>query len=111
MNTFDPLLALSMVLIQVGSRHLDIELTEMQKKIIKDKNVQIVILFCIIYMSTRSILKSLILILIFYIFINILFNEKNKYNILSKKWLYKEGILKNYKDIKSIYHNNLSNLI
>ena len=111
MTSLDPLLALSMVLIQVGSRHLDIELTDVQKKIIKNKFVQLVILFSIIYMSNRSVIRSLFLILLFYLFINILFNEKSKYNILSKKWLHEEGIINNYKDIKEIYYNNITSLI
>ena len=32
---FDPILILSVILIQIGARHLDLELTEFQKKLLK----------------------------------------------------------------------------
>ena len=40
---FDPLLLLSVILIQVGARHLDLELTEFQKKLLKNKVIQAII--------------------------------------------------------------------
>jgi len=40
-----------------------------------------------------------------------MFNENNNYNLFSKKYLYKEGIISNYNDFKKKYYDNLSNLI
>ena len=55
--TFDPLLLLSVILIQVGARHLDLELTEFQEKLLKNKIVQAVILFGLIYLDLISYLN------------------------------------------------------
>ena len=46
-------------------------------------------------MATKSFAKSVIIVSLIYISINVLFNMKNhQYNVLSKKWLIKEKILK-----------------
>lgn len=108
---FDPILMGSLILMQIGARHLDIELTDFQKKIIKHKIVQTIILFGIIYIPIRDITKTLIILLLIYLIVYVIFNENNNYNLFSKKFLYNEGILKNYNDIKKKYYNNLSNFI
>jgi hypothetical protein len=114
MNTatgFDPILIGSLILMQIGARHLDIELTDFQKKIIKHKLVQIIILFGIIYIPVRDITKTLIILILIYLIVYVIFNENNNYNLFSKRYLYNEGIINNYNDIKKKYYNNLSNFI
>lgn len=110
-SSFDPILIGSMILMQIGARHLDIELTEFQKKIIKHKLIQGIILFGLIYIPVRDILKTLLIMLLIYLIVYVFFNENNNYNLFSKKLLYNEGIIKNYNDIKKKYYNNLSNFI
>ena len=107
---FDPLLLLSVILIQVGARHLDLELTEFQKKLLKNKIIQAIILFGLIYIPIRDIKKTLIVLAMIYLCIYVIFNENNNYNLFSKRFLYKEGIIKEFNDMKKRYYDNLSQL-
>ena len=108
---FDPILIVSVIIMQIGARHLDLELTDFQKKLIKNKIVQALILFGLVYIPVRDILKTLLIMLLIYLIVYVFFNENNNYNLFSKKVLYNEGIIKNYNDIKKKYYNNLSNFI
>jgi hypothetical protein len=107
---FDPLLLLSVILIQVGARHLDLELTEFQKKLLKNKVIQAIILFGLIYIPIRDVKKTLIVLAMIYLCIYVIFNENNNYNLFSKRFLYKEGIIKEFNDIKQRYYDNLAQL-
>jgi hypothetical protein len=107
---FDPLLLLSVILIQVGARHLDLELTEFQKKLMKNKVIQAIILFGLIYIPIRDVKKTLVVLAMIYLCIYVIFNENNNYNLFSKRFLYKEGIIKEFNDMKKRYYDNLSQL-
>jgi hypothetical protein len=108
--TFDPVLILSVILIQIGARHLDLELTDFQKKILKNKLIQAIILFGLIYIPVRDVKKALFIVLLIYLMIYVIFNENHNYNLFSKRYLYKEGIIKEFNDMKEKYYNNISNL-
>ena len=108
---FDPVLILSVILMQIGARHLDLELTDFQKKIIKNKIVQVIILFGLVYIPVRDIGKTIMVLILIYLIIYVVFNENNNYNLFSRKYLYKEGIIANYNDFKKKYYDNLSTLI
>jgi hypothetical protein len=110
-GAFDPILIASVILMQIGARHLDIELTDFQKKLIKNKIVQMIILFGIIYIPVRDISKTIMILILIYLIVYVIFNENNNYNLFSKKYLYNEGIITNYNDFKKKYYNNLSNII
>jgi len=105
----EPLSIMFLILVQFGGRYLKIELTQAQQKIINNAIFQTILLFSIIFMATKSLAKSVIIVSLLYIFINVLFN---KYNVLSKKWLIKEKILKNtnIKPLKDIYKKNIEHL-
>jgi hypothetical protein len=117
--SIDPLSIFAMFLMQIGSRHFVIELTDAQKKLIKHPFIQSLILFAMIYISTRNIHITGIIMFLCYISVYILFNEKNKYNILSKNWLATEGLLDsintdiktNLISYKEIYKNNLNKIL
>lgn len=108
--TFDPLLISSIILMQIGAKHLDLELTEFQKKLLKNNIVQAIILFGIIYIPVRDIFKTFIIVCLIYLIIHVLLNENHKYNLFSKQWLYTEGVLKDYNNIKEKYYRNISML-
>ena len=95
----------------MSARHLDLELTDFQKKIIKNKIVQVIILFGLVYIPVRDIGKTIMVLILIYLIIYVVFNENNNYNLFSKKYLYKEGIISNYNYFKKKYYDNLSNLI
>lgn len=113
MNNFDPVSILGILLMQIGSRHFMLEMTEAQKKILKHPIIQLLIFLTIIYFSTRDIYLSIVILIICYLCIYVLFNENSKYNILSKVWLKKEGIIKddNIQSYKDIYNNNLKKIL
>ena len=96
---------------QVGARYLDLELTDFQKKLLKNKVIQTFILLGLIYIPIRDIKRSIIVLIIIYLIIYVLFNENNYYNLFSKKFLYDEGILKDYNDLKKKYYDNYLNLM
>ncbi len=106
----DPILIISLVLMQVGAKYLDLQLTEFQKKLIKNNIVQVIILFGIIYIPVRDIFKTILIVAIIYLFIYVLFNENHKLNIYSKRWLFNEGIIKEYNDIKNKYYDKIAKL-
>ena len=73
-----------MIFMNIGSRYIDLGLTEGQQKILKYVAREILI-FTIAFINTRNILISLIITIIFSILVNFIFNEKCKYNLLPKK--------------------------
>jgi len=104
----DPILIASIILMQVGAKHLDLELTEFQKSLVKNNIIQVIILFGIIYIPVRDLFKTFLIVALIYLILYVLFNENNKSNIFSKQWLYTKGIIKEYNNIKEKYYKNIS---
>jgi len=71
------------------------------------------ILFALIYVTTKNVLTSITIVALVYLFVHILFNENHKYNILSKQWLKNENFITdgNYMSLKEIYLKNISNIL
>jgi len=107
---FDPILIGSIIIMQIGAKHLDFELTDFQKKLLKNNIVQFLIFFCIVYMPIRDFFKTFIIVCISYLLIYVFFNEKHKYNMFSKKLLQAEGIIKEYNNIKNKYYDNIKKI-
>jgi hypothetical protein len=108
--SLDPLLILSLVIMNIGAKFLDIKLTEFQQKLIKNHIVQALILFSMVYIGTRDIIKSIIIVGMIYLLIYVLLNENHQFNIYSKKLLYNEGIIQNYNNIKDKYYLNIARI-
>lgn len=112
-GTIEPISIFFMILVQIGGRYLKIELTNAQQKIINNPIFQAIILFAIIFMATKNVLTSLLIVGIVYLCVYILFNEHHKYNILSRKWLENEKFITNtnYMSLKDIYIKNISSIL
>lgn len=110
MTIIDPLTAISFIILQVGGASLKYDLTDAQKKIMSHPYMQFIIFIAIVYFSTKNIYSTIVIIALFYLFIYILFNEKHKYNLLSKNWLHKEKIIydNTYVSAKNNYKNTLT---
>lgn len=108
--SIDPLLIGSIILMQIGAKHLDLELTEFQKRLIKNNVIQAIILFGIIYIPVRDIFKTFIIVCLIYLFIYVIFNENHKYNLFSKQWLHAEGVIKEYTNLKDKYYKKIADL-
>lgn len=108
MSVFDPLSTLSVILLQIGSRHLKFDITAAQEKIISHPYMQIIIFISIVYFSTKNLTSTIIIVCLTYIFIYVLFNENSEYHVLSKKWLHSQKILHdNTSSTKELYIYNL----
>lgn len=78
----DALSLSSIAMIHIGSRHLQLDMTEYQKKLLKHPAVQATILFAIIYGSTKNLLVTLIVLSIIYILLQFLLNEHSEWSIV-----------------------------
>lgn len=105
----DPFAGASMLLIQLGARHLVMDLSQVQQKFLKLPMVQCLVLTAIFYMSTRNIVLSILMTFIYYITLFIFLNEKHPMNILPRWWLVKEGFM-NPSNKKKKYISNLKRL-
>ena len=90
---FDPLSIMTILLVQIGGKYLNFEITKAQEKILRHPIVQSIIFFSIIYITTKNIYLSFTILILSYIIFKILFNENHKYNIISKEWLKNEGFI------------------
>jgi|TARA_B000000475_G_C16005623_1_gene450812 hypothetical protein len=78
----EPLSLMSIAIIHIGSKYLTLELTDYQKKLLKSPIAQLIILLCIIYTSTKDILKTIIIVLTIYLFIYVILNENHPMSIV-----------------------------
>jgi len=109
----DPFSLLAALLMHTGSKHLSINLTDAQKVVINSPFGKIATLFGMFYLSTRSVFWSIVLIMIYFLCINILLNEHHPLNIYSMSWLQQHGFRKYqdlYNDEINIYYSNLKKL-
>jgi len=105
--SFDPLLTLSLIFLQISNKYMQIPITKAQEKIIMYPFTQVAMFSIIVYYSTKNVLLTAVIVLIFYLLLNILLNENHKLNILPKYWLYEEHLLKEPAiSYKETYKNN-----
>jgi len=78
----EPLSLMSIAIIHIGSKYLTLELTDYQKKLLKSPIAQLIILLCIIYASTKNILKTIIIVFTIYLFIYVILNENHPMSIV-----------------------------
>jgi hypothetical protein len=111
----EPISILFLILVQIGGRFLRFELTKAQQKLINNPIFQAVILFALAFMATKNLINSIIIVGTTYLFVYVLFNENNKYNILSKQWLKNENLLNENTQysasLKDLYYKNITSII
>jgi hypothetical protein len=90
------LTVLSAFLLHTGSRHIQMDLTPAQKDIVSHPFVKKIILFCMFYLSTRSITWSFILLCAYFLLMQMLLNENHPLNLYSKIWLQQKGHIKTH---------------
>jgi hypothetical protein len=108
----DPVSIASTFLMHTGSRHLQMELTSGQKMLLSHPITKLCILGAMFYVSTRSILWSFVLIVMYVLTVNVLLNEKHSWNIFSRSWLQDHGFAADQKklDMTNMYLENISKL-
>ena len=73
-----------MLIINIGSKYVTIELSKNQEQFLKGAIARQILIFSIIWMGTRDIITSLILTAVFVILTDHLFNEESRFCVVSK---------------------------
>ena len=112
MNQNKYFIGFMMIILTIGGRFIIGELTPSQKKIIDNKFLRRIFIFCAFFMATRDILKAIVLTIIFIIIIAELLNdddeEENNDDETSNKEKINEAI-QLLNDVKN--DQNLTNLM
>jgi hypothetical protein len=78
------LTGIALLMLNIGSRYVSIELSQSTTNLLKLKLVRRFTMFCIFFVGTKDIIVSILLTSAFIIFSNGLFNEQSKFCILPK---------------------------
>ena len=81
-NNSKILLALFIIILNIITKHINLELTEKQIKIIKGNIGKELFIFILVFISTRDIIVSIISTILFSIILNHLFNENSRFCII-----------------------------
>tara|TARA_B100001115_G_C15830686_1_gene414462 strand:+ start:1470 stop:1748 length:279 start_codon:yes stop_codon:yes gene_type:complete len=76
-----------MIIINIGSRFIIEELTPDQRKYINNKVIRRIFIFCVFFMATKDLCASLVLTLMFVLFVSHLFtgNQSNDDKVDTEK--------------------------
>lgn len=94
-----------MILMNLGSKYVSLELSEAQEEFLSKKSIRRVLIFAIFFMATRDIIISVLLTGTFILFIGSLFNDNSKFSLIKKKLpktkiIFKDDIIKAKKIIR-----------
>jgi len=89
---------LVMIMLNIGSKYITIELSKSQEQYLKNKIGRQILIFAISWMGSRDILVALALTAIFTALTDHLFNEESRYCIIPKQYRQFEHILDLDKD-------------
>ena len=84
---------LVMIMLNIGSKYVTIELSKSQEQYLKNKIGRQILIFAISWMGSRDILIALALTAIFTILTDHLFNEESDYCIIPKRYRQYEHLL------------------
>lgn len=94
---------LAMIIMQLGSRYVVTDLSEMQSKLLASKLAKKVIVFCMFFIPTRDLLIAAMLTFAFFFIFDQVLNEKKQYNIIaSRNEQFDQGV-----DPYDIYRNQI----
>ena len=82
-----------MILMNVASKHINIDLTPSQKKYFQNNVARQLLIFAIAWTATKDIIISLIITAVFHILATHLLNEESSYCIIPNAWRNFEKIL------------------
>lgn len=89
----DPMAILSAFFLHVGARNIQFDFTDAQKKLFAMPATRLVVLFAMFYVSTRSLVWSLVLVGAYFLLVSMLLNEHHPLNVFSRSWLQTEGFV------------------
>ena len=77
-------IGIMMILVNIGSRFIISELNDKHKEFINNKNLRRLFIFGVFFIATRDISVSLLLTLMFVLFVTELFNENSDFSLIEK---------------------------
>lgn len=78
---------LMMVMLNVGSKYVTIQLSESQKNVLNKYAIfRQLLIFAVFWMGTKDLYTSLAMTAVFIILTQHIFNEKSKFCVLPKRW-------------------------
>jgi hypothetical protein len=95
MSYLEPVSYLQIIFMHIGGRFLKFKVTPVQEKMLDNKLTQAIIFYSLLVFSTKSLVKGFIILVIAYLLLYILLNEKSDYNLISKKWLIDNKFISN----------------
>tara|TARA_A100001037_G_scaffold241047_1_gene221151 strand:+ start:32 stop:454 length:423 start_codon:yes stop_codon:yes gene_type:complete len=82
MNSSKYFAGIAMLLLNLGSRYISAELSEMHETVLNHKIIRRLLVFVVVFIATKDAKVSLILTAIFVILVSGIFNEESKYCII-----------------------------
>jgi hypothetical protein len=112
MDSTSLLTMFSVLVFQVGSRQLQFDFTDAQKKFFQHPMTQFTVLLSMFYIGTRRWLWAITMVLVYYLCLHVLMNESNPYNLFSRQWLRSHGFLPEHlqENRVQLYYENLKKL-
>lgn len=95
------LAALSMLLLNIGSKYIELKISDTQAQYIRNEIGREILIFAMVFVGTKDIILSIIMTAAFIILANTVFHEDSKYCILPEK----------YRKIERLIDNNNDNII
>ena len=84
LNTNKYFTGIMMIILNLGSRFLVMELSENQEQLLSNKVIRRFVVFTVVFIATRDIYVSLIITAIFIILVSGLFNENSRFRLVTK---------------------------
>ena len=82
-----------MIMLNVGSKYIKVELTKSQERFLQKNVFRQVMVFAILWMGTKDVITALIMTGIFHVLANHLLNEQSNFCIIPEKWRQFEEVL------------------
>ena len=112
--------AIMMLLLNLGSRYISLELSQFHEEILSNTLVRRLLVFTVVFIATRDIKVSLISTAVFIILVSGIFNEDSKYCILpsgsdprritKEDYTYAQSIIDKYNKQQKQNNNSNNNL-
>jgi len=100
LNTSPLFIGIVMIMLNVGSKYVTIELSKTQEEYLRNTLGRQILIFAIAFTATKDIILSLILTSVFYILTMHLFNENSSFCIIPQEY-------RKYKDILDLNNDNI----
>jgi hypothetical protein len=81
---------ISMLLLNLGSRYIAMELSYSQEQLLSNKIIRRLLVFTVVFVATRDIWVSFVLTAVFIVLVSGIFNENSGYCILPKSKIFKQ---------------------